>query len=156
MLAENASARRHRPVPIPRITVHLQSHAAKVGGHVGDFTSTLTGQRHGRQRSRHTPCAGRCGRHTACACYDPGEVQHGVVVVATGATEQKPQTLRLRQETRAWSRNWNCPTGWAGASSRLPAQATVVMIQCVEQRDDERPYCSRVCCTTAVKNALAS
>ena len=37
----------------------------------------------------------------------------------------------------------------------LPAQPTVVMIQCVEQRNDERPYCSRVCCTTAVKNALA-
>ena len=36
----------------------------------------------------------------------------------------------------------------------LPEQATVAMIQCVEQRDDERPYCSRVCCTTAVKNAL--
>jgi heterodisulfide reductase subunit A len=30
----------------------------------------------------------------------------------------------------------------------------VVMIQCVEQRDDDRPYCSRVCCTAAVKNAL--
>ena len=28
------------------------------------------------------------------------------------------------------------------------------MIQCVEQRNAERPYCSRVCCTTAVKNAL--
>ena len=38
---------------------------------------------------------------------------------------------------------------------RLPAEPTVVMIQCVEQRSDERPYCSRVCCTTAVKNALA-
>jgi heterodisulfide reductase subunit A len=28
------------------------------------------------------------------------------------------------------------------------------MIQCVDQRNVERPYCSRVCCTTAVKNAL--
>ena len=36
----------------------------------------------------------------------------------------------------------------------LPKQATVAMIQCVEQRDEKRPYCSRVCCTTAVKNAL--
>ncbi len=36
----------------------------------------------------------------------------------------------------------------------LPRQATVAMIQCVEQRDEKRPYCSRVCCTTAVKNAL--
>ena len=28
------------------------------------------------------------------------------------------------------------------------------MIQCVGSRDQERPYCSRVCCTEAVKNAL--
>jgi heterodisulfide reductase subunit A len=28
------------------------------------------------------------------------------------------------------------------------------MIQCVGSRDSERPYCSRVCCTEAIKNAL--
>jgi heterodisulfide reductase subunit A-like polyferredoxin len=28
------------------------------------------------------------------------------------------------------------------------------MIQCVGSRDDERPYCSRVCCGHAIKNAL--
>jgi len=28
------------------------------------------------------------------------------------------------------------------------------MIQCVGSREPERPYCSRVCCTQAVKNAL--
>jgi heterodisulfide reductase subunit A len=36
----------------------------------------------------------------------------------------------------------------------LPEKAAVVMIQCVEQRNDQRPYCSRVCCTSAVRNAL--
>jgi len=30
----------------------------------------------------------------------------------------------------------------------------VVMIQCVGARCAERPYCSRICCTTAIKNAL--
>jgi heterodisulfide reductase subunit A len=30
----------------------------------------------------------------------------------------------------------------------------VVMIQCVGARVPERPYCSRICCTTAIKNAL--
>jgi heterodisulfide reductase subunit A2 len=30
----------------------------------------------------------------------------------------------------------------------------VVMIQCVESRDEKNPYCSRVCCSEAVKNAL--
>jgi heterodisulfide reductase subunit A len=29
------------------------------------------------------------------------------------------------------------------------------MIQCVGSRDDEHPYCSRICCTQAMKNALA-
>jgi heterodisulfide reductase subunit A len=28
------------------------------------------------------------------------------------------------------------------------------MIQCVGSRDEERPYCSRVCCSQAIKNAL--
>lgn len=31
---------------------------------------------------------------------------------------------------------------------------SVVMIQCVGSRDDDHPYCSRVCCTQAVKNAI--
>jgi len=30
----------------------------------------------------------------------------------------------------------------------------VVMIQCVGSRTPERPYCSRLCCSLAVKNAL--
>ncbi|MFW9936610.1 MAG: CoB--CoM heterodisulfide reductase iron-sulfur subunit A family protein [Candidatus Thorarchaeota archaeon] len=30
----------------------------------------------------------------------------------------------------------------------------IVMIQCVGSRNDERPYCSSVCCMSAIKNAL--
>ena len=46
------------------------------------------------------------------------------------------------------------------AKGELPAELegkknpTVVMIQCVESRNEEHPYCSRVCCSEAVKNAL--
>jgi len=32
---------------------------------------------------------------------------------------------------------------------------SVVMIQCVGSRDNDRPYCSRICCSQALKNALA-
>ncbi|MGD8227037.1 MAG: CoB--CoM heterodisulfide reductase iron-sulfur subunit A family protein [Desulfobacteraceae bacterium] len=35
-----------------------------------------------------------------------------------------------------------------------PSIGNVVMIQCVGSRNEERPYCSRVCCQTAVKNAM--
>ena len=30
----------------------------------------------------------------------------------------------------------------------------IVMIQCVGSRNEEHPYCSRICCSMAVKNAL--
>jgi heterodisulfide reductase subunit A len=35
-----------------------------------------------------------------------------------------------------------------------PSIASVVMIQCVGSRNEQRAYCSRVCCQTAVKNAI--
>jgi len=42
---------------------------------------------------------------------------------------------------------------WAAARKNgIPKN--VVMIQCVGSRDEERPYCSRICCSEAVKNAL--
>ena len=34
------------------------------------------------------------------------------------------------------------------------ATSSVVMIQCVGSRDDDHPYCSRICCSQAIKNAL--
>ncbi len=41
-----------------------------------------------------------------------------------------------------------------GLPKELGDKPTVVMIQCVGSRNDEHPYCSRVCCSEAVKNAL--
>ena len=35
-----------------------------------------------------------------------------------------------------------------------PDLKNVVMIQCVGSRHEERPYCSRICCQIAVKNAI--
>jgi heterodisulfide reductase subunit A len=42
----------------------------------------------------------------------------------------------------------------ASDDESVRALRDVVMIQCVESRDDDRPYCSRICCSAAVKNAL--
>jgi len=83
------------------------------------------------------------------------EIGHGIVIVATGATEYKPtehlygqddRVLTQRQlEERLASNKFNNGNG---------SDQTVVMIQCVGSRDDNHPYCSRVCCTEAIKNAL--
>jgi heterodisulfide reductase subunit A-like polyferredoxin len=112
-----------------QITVYLNSHVSKVDGHLGGFKSKIVS-----------------GGETT-------EIEHGVVVVATGATEQKPRTFGYGQSPQVLTQLELSDRLGRGRIS-LPDKATVAMIQCVEQRSDERPYCSRVCCTTAVKNAL--
>jgi len=42
----------------------------------------------------------------------------------------------------------------ASRPSEMKQKKSVAMIQCVGSRDAERPYCSRICCSTAIKNAL--
>jgi heterodisulfide reductase subunit A len=41
-----------------------------------------------------------------------------------------------------------------GSNIDIKDLKNVVMIQCVGSRVPERPYCSRICCTVAIKNAL--
>jgi len=43
----------------------------------------------------------------------------------------------------------------AADDPRLAGASDVVFIQCVGSRNAERPYCSKVCCTHALRNALA-
>ena len=73
--------------------------------------------------------------------------------VATGATEEKPKSFGYGGSPKVLTQ-LELSDRLGRGEVALPKQATVAMIQCVEQRDAQRPYCSRVCCTTAVKNAL--
>jgi heterodisulfide reductase subunit A len=114
----------------PRISVYLGGHVQKVEGHVGNFHSTLL-------------CDGKTT-----------EVSHGAVVVATGASEEKPHSFGYGQSDKVLTQ-LELSERLGRGDLALKDDATVVMIQCVEQRDHDRPYCSRVCCTTAVRNALA-
>ncbi|MEW6754075.1 MAG: 2Fe-2S iron-sulfur cluster-binding protein [Candidatus Latescibacterota bacterium] len=113
----------------PRITVHLGARVTRVEGHVGSFTAQIAG---------------------------PGEshcVRHGVVVVATGATELRPSSFGYGTSPQVLTQ-LELSDRLGRGELALGERATVTMVQCVEQRTAERPYCSRVCCTTAVKNAL--
>lgn len=125
MLAETT----RRVLGHPKISVYVDSRVTKVEGHLGNFTSKAA-----------TP-------------QGPIELKHGAVVVATGATEQKPTTYGYGQTPRVMTQ-LELSDRLGRGPIELSDRPTVVMIQCVEQRDQERAYCSRVCCTTAVKNAL--
>ena len=85
------------------------------------------------------------------------EIRHGVAVVATGAEEYRPTEYLYGRDPgvmtqRELERRLAAPGSFRAADGEAPR--TVVMIQCVGSRDEERPYCSRICCSEAIKNAL--
>jgi len=84
------------------------------------------------------------------------DVQHGVVIVATGAKQYKPKEYLYGQDERVLTQRELEARLAAGNGFLKPngRAKTVVMIQCVGSREDEHPYCSRVCCADAIKNAL--
>jgi heterodisulfide reductase subunit A-like polyferredoxin len=79
------------------------------------------------------------------------EVEHGVVVVATGASEYSPTEYQYGHHPSVLTQR---ELEERLVQGDLPGDGPVVMIQCVGSRNEERPYCSRVCCLQAVKNAL--
>ncbi len=111
------------------IDVYLGTDVTEVKGHIGEFHATL------------------------CCNGQKSEVSAGAVIVATGA--EKAQTTKFLggsspQVTTQIDLEKQLHEG------HLPAGLkNVVMIQCAGSRDEERPYCSRICCAMAVKNALA-
>ena len=81
------------------------------------------------------------------------EIEHGVVILATARRNYKPHSFGYGKSDKVMTQ-LELSGRLARKEINLPEKATIVMIQCVEQRTADRPYCSRVCCTTAVKNAL--
>jgi heterodisulfide reductase subunit A-like polyferredoxin len=113
----------------PRIQVFTETRIKEFSGYVGNFKTKLAVGTEPEIR----------------------DVEHGVTIVATGGEELKPKEFLYGQDPRIVTQ-LELEKMLAG-SGKKPAD--VVMIQCVGSRNEERPYCSRVCCAEAVKNALA-
>jgi heterodisulfide reductase subunit A-like polyferredoxin len=117
----------------PFIDTYLNSKLATINGHIGEFKSVLDVD----------------GREV--------RVNHGVIIVATGGQERSTELYLHGKNPHVTTQS---ALETVLAEGALPPELqgksdpTVVMIQCVESRNDEHPYCSRVCCSEAVKNAL--
>ena len=112
------------------IRVYLNSHVKEIEGYVGNFKSKL--------KIKNSKLV---------------EIKHGVVIVATGAEEYKPTEYLYGKHKKVVTQK-ELEHTISCSSAELDNMQTVVMIQCVGSRDEERPYCSRVCCQQAIKNAL--
>ena len=116
----------------PRITTCVNSQLVELAGHVGNFKSEIEG-----------PGGART-------------VRHGVTIIATGGVERPTEEhLHGRHERVLTQRELEAQLASGGLPADLGECPTVVMIQCVGSRTEENPYCSRVCCSEAVKNAIA-
>ncbi len=78
-------------------------------------------------------------------------IEHGVFLVATGATEYQPQEFLYGEDERVVTQ---VELGDILENKGAAELTSVVMIQCVGSRNEENENCSRICCQNAVKNAL--
>lgn len=113
----------------PHIHLHLDAKIIATAGHQGGFQTEI--EIAGERREI---------------------IGHGVTILATGAGEKKPQQYLYGQH----------PAVVTGLELedllknpvRLAGLEQVVFIQCVHSRDADHPYCSRTCCSEAIKSAL--
>jgi heterodisulfide reductase subunit A-like polyferredoxin len=113
----------------PYITLHLDSQVVDSAGFKGNFISTIQNKNGARSR-----------------------LQHGATILATGGQEYRGSEYgygthdgiltQMEFEERYFSNPQILP----------PTPKSVIMIQCVGPAER---YCSRICCTVAIKNALA-
>jgi heterodisulfide reductase subunit A len=84
---------------------------------------------------------------------DTQELEHGVIIVATGGEEVEPSEYLYGEHPRVLTQR-ELEERIVGDEQALEGVKNVVMIQCVGSREPTRPYCSRICCSIAIKNAL--
>ena len=113
----------------PLITVYKEAEILSITGSCGDFTSTLSVK------------------------GGPQAISHGVVLVATGGQEYKPTEYLYGQHPRVMTQT-EFETMLVAQPEEAKQLQRVAMIQCVGSREPEYLYCSRVCCTAAIKNSL--
>lgn len=113
------------------ITVHLNSKIQDVHGFIGNFKTQIGGNG-----------------------GEPQEIEHGVAVIATGASEWKPDLYGYGTDPRIRT-HLELDAAMKANDPAVIKADTTVFIQCVGSRCEERPWCSKVCCNHTVKDAIA-
>jgi heterodisulfide reductase subunit A len=114
----------------PRIKVLLGSRVSAVEGYIGNFQVTVSKQGAG----------------------EPATYKVGTIVVATGALDYMPEGLYgydvYDNVVNLTEFEMLCK------KKELPKLQSIAFIQCAGSRGQVFPYCSRICCVVALKNAL--
>ncbi len=85
---------------------------------------------------------------------DGDELVTGAIIVATGSSEHVPTSYEYGKDSRILTQLELEEMLSDLIPGDIQEGETFVMLQCVESREDDRNYCSRICCMGALKNAL--
>jgi heterodisulfide reductase subunit A len=81
------------------------------------------------------------------------EILHGAAIIATGADEYRPVEYLYGQNDKVMT-SLELEERIVRQDETVLGAESLVMIQCVGCRQKDRNYCSRVCCSQSIKNAL--
>jgi len=111
------------------IDIHLNAEITDVDGFVGNFETHI--DKNGKSET----------------------LKHGITIIATGASELKPEQHLYSEDERVVT-GLELDKMLLKGDSGLKEKKSAVFIQCVGSRIEQRPYCSKVCCTQSIRNAL--
>ncbi|MFQ6036057.1 MAG: 2Fe-2S iron-sulfur cluster-binding protein [Sedimentisphaerales bacterium] len=117
-----------------KVHIHANTLVQEISGYMGNYKTTLIATDNPTQQT---------------------VVEHGTVLVATGAAEYETNEYQRGQSDRVITqKELEARLSVQAESEKVAALQTIAMIQCVGSREEDRMYCSRVCCAQAIKNAL--
>jgi heterodisulfide reductase subunit A len=113
----------------PRVHVYAEAAITEATGYVGNFVTRVRSER------------------------GMTEIKHGATVIATGAEVYTPAEYLYGEDDRVMT-HLELEERLAGGDEKVVNAESLVMIQCIGCRNEERNYCSRICCSESIKNAL--
>jgi heterodisulfide reductase subunit A-like polyferredoxin len=116
----------------PLVQVFLETKIKDTTGIIGNFVTTLSSV-NGQGASE--------------------VIEHGATILATGGKEYKPQEYLYGTHPGVLT-HLDLDEAIRKGDARVGEAKTAVFIQCVGSRIPERPYCSKICCTHTLENAL--
>ncbi len=111
-----------------KIKLFLNAEIKEIGGSIGNYSATINSN--GKTEN----------------------IEAGAIIIATGGKEYVPTEFNYGNDERILLQ---LELEEKINNNELKNINNIVMIQCVGSRCEERNYCSRVCCTEALKNAIA-
>ncbi|MGP0045796.1 MAG: FAD-dependent oxidoreductase, partial [Syntrophobacteraceae bacterium] len=113
----------------PLVHVYTAAAITQATGYVGNFVTRVKSER------------------------GPTEIKHGAAVIAIGADAYTPTEYLYGEDDRVMTQ-LELEDRIVKGDQRLINSQSLVMIQCVGCRQEDRNYCARICCGQSIKNAL--